>query len=64
MVAWFVGNQSSAYYQSPLFGSILQNISRQPSRMRVKEQNHRLSLVAQRTASIEAAKKVMEGLWN
>jgi transcription-repair coupling factor (superfamily II helicase) len=62
MVAYFVNNADSTYYKTPLFASILQNINAHPARMRVKEQNGKLSLVAQQTDSIDKAMKVLQML--
>ncbi|GHT13586.1 transcription-repair-coupling factor [Bacteroidia bacterium] len=62
MVAFFVSNAESAYYQSPLFASILQNINTQPAQMKVKEQNNKLSLVAQKVSTVTEAMNVLQTL--
>jgi transcription-repair coupling factor (superfamily II helicase) len=59
MVVYFVANPQSIYYQTSLFGQILQNVNKQSARMRLKEQNKRLSLVVQRVGSVEEAKKAV-----
>jgi transcription-repair coupling factor (superfamily II helicase) len=60
LIAYFVGNQMSSYYQTPLFATIMQRIAANPKRLKVKEQNGKLSFVAQQVGSIAQAMNVLE----
>jgi transcription-repair coupling factor (superfamily II helicase) len=62
MIAYFVSNQMSQYYQTPTFASIIQQISSKPLQLRVKEQNGKLSFVAQRINSVAQAMSVLKML--
>ncbi|MDR2937825.1 MAG: transcription-repair coupling factor [Prevotellaceae bacterium] len=60
LIAYFVSNPVSPYYQTPLFSDIMQRIAAHPHRMKVKEQNGKLSFVAQQVKSVAQAMGVLE----
>ncbi|MDR0413879.1 MAG: transcription-repair coupling factor [Prevotellaceae bacterium] len=62
MVAYFVGNQQSPYYKSPVFENIMQQIAMKPLQFKVKEQHGKLSLVAARVTTITHAMRVLREL--
>ncbi len=60
LIAYFVSNQMSAYYQTPLFANIMQRIAANPKRLKVKEQNGKLSFVAQEVKSVAQAMGIIQ----
>ena len=58
MIVYFIHNQLSAYYRSPLFAQVLQNIQQQ-SRFRVKEQNGKLVVTIPEVEQVETAYNLM-----
>ncbi len=59
MLAYFVNNQKSAYYESDLFSQILNYINKNPQRSRLKEQNNRLMLRVVGIDSMEKAYNII-----
>lgn len=57
MVIWFVANQNSDFYSSPLFMNIINYIQKHPKGCTMKENNRKLSLV------INNVKDVGTALW-
>ncbi len=55
MIAYFIHNQQSAYYKTPLFAGILDFISKRPGYFRVKEQGDKLFVKVKEVTSVEAA---------
>ncbi|MDR1226507.1 MAG: transcription-repair coupling factor [Prevotellaceae bacterium] len=62
LVAYFVSNQMSQYYQTPTFTGVLQRINAKPLQFKVKEQNGKLSFVAQKVSTIAQAMNVLGNL--
>jgi transcription-repair coupling factor (superfamily II helicase) len=60
LIAHFVSNRLSPYYKSATFEAVMQRIASQPLQLKVKEQNGKLSLVAQRVSSIAQAMYVLK----
>jgi transcription-repair coupling factor (superfamily II helicase) len=54
MIVYFIFNQLSPYYRSPLFAKMLQHIQKQPA-YRVKEQNNKLFVTIPGVTSVEQA---------
>lgn len=52
-LAYFVNNQTSPYYRSPLFAGILSYLNNNPVRFSVKEQNQKLLLRVEKIGSME-----------
>ncbi|MFA5712594.1 MAG: transcription-repair coupling factor [Bacteroidales bacterium] len=55
LIAWFINNQDSIYFQSDRFQSILDYLQREESEIRLKEQNEKLYIVVEGISSIEQA---------
>ena len=62
MVCQFIANPQSAYYQSPVFGKVLQYVQTHPQICRMKEGNNKLSLTFEKVRSVKKAKEVLEGV--
>jgi len=62
MVCQFISNPQSAYYQSPVFGKVLQFVQTHQQMCRMKEGNNRLSLTFDKVKSVKKAKEVLEGM--
>ncbi len=60
LIAYFVSNQMSPYYQTPLFSEVMQRIAAKPKQFKVKEQNGKLSFVAQQVGSVAQAMHVVD----
>ena len=52
LICYFVSNQDSPYYQSPIFTKVLQFVQQNPGACKLKERNDRLSLVFENVNSI------------
>jgi transcription-repair coupling factor (superfamily II helicase) len=55
MICYFVSNQESPYYQSPIFTQVLQYVQQHSRKCKLKERNDRLSLVYENVYSILSA---------
>lgn len=64
MICYFVSNQESPYYQSPIFTKVLQYVQQSAGLCKLKERNNRLSLVYENVSSISKAKELMESIVN
>lgn len=63
MLAYFVANQMSPYYQTRRFSDIIQYIQQKPgNRYMLKEQNNKLYLTINMVRTIEGAHKIMTSL--
>ena len=59
MLAYFVNNQKSPYYQSQIFASILGYLNGKPKEFRLKEQNNKLMLRVIGVDSMEKAYNIV-----
>lgn len=59
LIAGFVSNPDSGFYRSPLFGSIMSHINRNPKTMKVKQKDARLSLTVANVTSVKAAIEIL-----
>jgi transcription-repair coupling factor (superfamily II helicase) len=59
MIAYFVSNQQSNYYRSPLFAHILRYIQEHPKVFTVKEQHSKLSLTVKNVPTVRHAIEVL-----
>ncbi|MBE6229987.1 MAG: transcription-repair coupling factor [Bacteroidales bacterium] len=64
MLAYFVHNQQSPYYQSDLFASILGYLNGKPKEFRVKEQNNKLMLRVVGVDTMEKAYNIVTQMKN
>ena len=62
MVCHFISNPQSVYYQSPVFGKVLQYVQTHPQICRMKEGNNKLSLTFEKVKSVKRAKEILEGV--
>jgi transcription-repair coupling factor (superfamily II helicase) len=62
MIAYFVSNQQSNYYRSPLFAHILQYIQAHPKTFTVKEQNKKLFLTIKNISTVRRAIEMIQGI--
>ena len=62
MICYFVSNQDSPYYQSPIFTNVLQYIQQNPNKGKLKERKERLSLVYEKINSINGALELLNEL--
>ena len=53
VLAYFVSDQKSSYYSSPLFAGVLNYLNSSPGKFIVKEQNHKLLLRVEGIKSVE-----------
>jgi transcription-repair coupling factor (superfamily II helicase) len=59
MICYFVSDQKSPYYQSPVFTKVLQYIQKNPGRCRMKEKEGKLSLRFDPVETIVTAKTIL-----
>jgi transcription-repair coupling factor (superfamily II helicase) len=62
MIAYFVANPQSNFFESPSFGHILNFIKQNPKACQMKERNNKLSLVFEKIDGVEKALKQLEQL--
>ena len=62
MVCQFISNPQSVYYQSPVFGKVLQYVQTHHQICRMKEGNNKLSLTFEKVKSVKRAKEILEGV--
>lgn len=60
MICHFISDKNSLFYQSPVFGQVLQWIQHNAGKCRIKESNDKLSLVFEKVNSVTKAKKNLE----
>jgi transcription-repair coupling factor (superfamily II helicase) len=59
MVCHFVTNPQSMFYQSPVFGKVLQYVQTHHLNCRMKEANNRLSLTFEKVRNVKQAKELL-----
>jgi transcription-repair coupling factor (superfamily II helicase) len=59
MTAFLVSNPQSTYYQSPVFGSLLQYMTSHPRKCQLREQNMRRSVVFSEVKTVERAWEIL-----
>jgi transcription-repair coupling factor (superfamily II helicase) len=59
MIVHFVGEQSSPYYQSDTFRTLLQKIMQHPERFVLKQHNNRLGMTVRNVKDVEAGWKIL-----
>ena len=55
LVAYFIQNQDSAYYKSPVFSKVLSFVQQNPRGTKMKESNNKLTLSFDNTVNIQSA---------
>ena len=59
MILFFIQNAGSAYYNSPVFNSILNWVQQNPKNTRMREQGEKLTLKIDKVFSVEEAIKIL-----
>ena len=59
MICHFIPDPDSSYYQSATFGKVLQYVQKQPSRIQMKEEHNKLSLIISNVDSILKAISIL-----
>ncbi|HCY41366.1 MAG TPA: transcription-repair coupling factor [Prolixibacteraceae bacterium] len=62
MVCHFISDPQSVYYQSPVFGKVLQYVQTHHQTCRMKEGNNKLTLTFEKVKSVKKAKELLEGV--
>lgn len=62
MIAYFVANPQSSFFESASFGAILNFIKEHPKSCQMKERNNKLSLVFEKINSVEKALQELEAI--
>lgn len=62
MIAHFISNQSSPYYQTKIFSNLLTTIQKNPNKYDLKEKNNKLSLSVSSVTNIQEAKQILTEL--
>lgn len=60
MYLYFVGDNNVAYYQSPMFGRLLNYLQQNPRRVKIRERNGRRSFAISDVATVEAAVDILQ----
>ncbi len=62
MICYFISDQDSSYYQSSTFSKVLGYVQRESSKVQMKEEKNRLSLLINNINSINKAMGVLENM--
>ncbi len=60
MYLYFVGDNNVAYYQSPMFGRLLNYLQQNPRRVKIRERNGRRSFAISDVETVEAAVDILQ----
>jgi transcription-repair coupling factor (superfamily II helicase) len=60
MICYFISDQQSAFYRSPLFMNIVQYVQKGKFRGQMKERNHKLTLTFANVPNVETAGYILE----
>ena len=60
MYVYFVDDTNVAYYQSPMFGRLLQYLQENPRRCRIREKGGKRSFAIDHVSTVEEAVAVLE----
>ena len=60
MLIWFVANQMSPYYQSPVFEKIIRFVQKNPFLFQMKEAKDKLTMISESVNSISEAMKTLK----
>lgn len=62
LIGYFVSDQTSSYYQSAIFTSVLHYIQHHPQQCRMKEKNDKLMITFDQIASIKQSMNILSGM--
>ena len=60
MYLYFVGDNNVAYYQSPMFGRLLNYLQQNPRRVKIRERNGRRSFAISDVSTVETAVDILQ----
>lgn len=60
MFVYFVGDDNRAYYESPMFGRMVQFLQQNPRRVRIRENNGRRSFAIADVPNTETATHLLD----
>jgi transcription-repair coupling factor (superfamily II helicase) len=60
MLIWFVSNQMSPYYQSPVFEKVIRFVQKNPFLFQMKEARDKLTMSSESINSINEAMKLLK----
>ena len=60
MYLYFVGDNNVAYYQSPMFGRLLNYLQQNPRRVKIRERNGRRSFAISYVSTVETAVDILQ----
>ncbi|MFO7827372.1 MAG: transcription-repair coupling factor [Bacteroidales bacterium] len=64
MVAYFVADQESLYYKSPVFSKVLDFVQKNPKLIKIKEVNNKLTMTMQKIESVKKAIDILQNIIN
>lgn len=64
LTLFFVSNENSPYYQSPVFDAVLTYITQNPRRCNVREVKGKRSLVIDKVTTVKEAVEVLKAIWD
>lgn len=64
MFIYFVDESNRAYYQSPMFGRLLNYLQQNPRRCRIRERNAKRSFAIDDVDTVEAAQEILSSIIN
>ena len=62
MYLYFVGDNNVAYYQSPMFGRLLNYLQQNPRRVKIRERNGRRSFAISDVETVESAVDILQSV--
>jgi transcription-repair coupling factor (superfamily II helicase) len=62
MIGYFVSNQESAYYQSPIFANIIRYLQQYPGNYRLQEKNNKLTILFKDISTITMGNEALSAL--
>jgi len=62
MYLYFVGDNNIAYYQSPMFGRLLNYLQQNPRRVKIRERNGRRSFAVSDVDTVESAVEILQSV--
>ena len=60
MYVYFVDETNKAYYQSAMFGKLLQYLQQNPRRVRIREKSGKRSFAISHVSSVEEAVEILQ----
>lgn len=64
MLLFFVDDSNKAYYQSPMFGRLLNYLQANPARVQIRERNGRRSFAIAKVPTVSQAVDILQSVLN